>query len=123
VPADKQHPQPDHNLYGTLSNANTKAADAELSSHHVHRGFNVFCHIPCIVSDLPNPNLLHTMKIGMSDHLQKWIFHFMKMLERLNKYNAIGLSMSAYHDLTPKNKSYKEVSQWKVNEMKEMSWY
>jgi hypothetical protein len=30
MPLDKQHPQGDHNLYGSLSDANTKAADAEL---------------------------------------------------------------------------------------------
>jgi hypothetical protein len=37
VPSDKQLPQWDHNLYRTLSDANTKAADAKLSSRHVHR--------------------------------------------------------------------------------------
>jgi len=36
VHPDKQHPRRDHNLYRTLSDANTKAADAELSSRHVH---------------------------------------------------------------------------------------
>ena len=30
VPPDKQHPRWDHNLYRTLSDANTNAADAEL---------------------------------------------------------------------------------------------
>jgi hypothetical protein len=103
VHPDKEHPRRDHNLYRTLSDANTKAADAGLSSRHVHKGFNVFRHIPCIVSDLPKPDLLHTMQIGMLDHLQKWIFHFMKTHERLDKYNAIWLSVPAYHDLTPKN--------------------
>ena len=123
VHPDKEHPRRDHNLYRTLSDANTKAADAELSSRHVHRGFNVFRHIPCIVSDLPKPDLLHTMQIGMLDHLQKWIFHFMMTHKRLDKYNAIWLSVPAYHDLTPKNKSYEEVSQWNGKEMKEMSRY
>jgi hypothetical protein len=85
VPSDKQHPRRDHNLYGTLSDANTKAADAELWSCHVHRGFNVFGHISWIVSDLPKPDLLHTIQIGMLHHLQKWIFHFMKTHERLDK--------------------------------------
>jgi hypothetical protein len=75
------------------------------------------------VSDLPNPDLLHTMQIGMFDHLKKWIFHFMKTHERLEKYNAIWLSVSAYHDLTTKNKSYEEISQWNGKEMKEMSRY
>jgi hypothetical protein len=89
VPSDKQHPRWDRNLYRTLSDANTKAADAELSSHHVHREFNMFRRIPCIVSDLSNPDLLHTMLIGMRNHLQKCIFHFMKMQERVDKYNAL----------------------------------
>jgi hypothetical protein len=42
VHPDKQHPRWDHNLYRTLSDANTKAANAELSSHHVHSGFHMF---------------------------------------------------------------------------------
>jgi hypothetical protein len=31
--------------------------------------------------------------------------------------------MSAYHNLTPKSKSYEDVSQWNGKEMKEMGWY
>jgi len=63
------------------------------------------------------------MQIGMLDHLQKWIVHFMKTHKRLDKCNAIWLSVPAYHDLTPNNKSYEEVSLWNGKEMKEMSWY
>jgi hypothetical protein len=75
------------------------------------------------VSDLPKPNLLHTMQIGMLDHLQKWIFYFMKMHERLDKYNAIRLSVPACNNLTSKYQSYEAVSQWNGKEMNEMSWY
>jgi hypothetical protein len=123
VPPDLQHPQWDYNLYRTLSDANTKPADDELLSCLVHRGFNVFRHVPCIVSDLPKPDLLHTMQTGMLHYLQKWMFHFMKTHERLEKNNAIWLSVPAYHNLTPKTESYEEVSQWNGKEMKEMSWY
>jgi hypothetical protein len=63
------------------------------------------------------------MPIGMLDHLQKWIFHFMKTHERLDKYYAIWLSVPAYHDLTLQNTSYDEVSQWNGKEMKEMRGY
>ena len=42
VPSDKQHPQWDHDLYRTFRDADTKAADAERLSRHVHRRFNVF---------------------------------------------------------------------------------
>jgi hypothetical protein len=123
VHPEKKHPRSNHNLCRTLSDANTKAADTERSSGHVHPGFKVFRHIPCIVSDLPKPDLLHTMQIGMLQHLHKWIFHFRKTHERLDKYNAIWLSVPVYHDLTPQNKSYEEVSQWNGKEMKEMSRY
>ena len=123
VPSDNQHPWRDHNLYGTLSEANTKAADAKLWSLHVHRGFNVFRHILCIMSDLPKPDLLHTMQIGMLHHVQMWIFHFKKTHEWLDKNNAIWLSVPAYDDLTRKNMSHEEFSEWNGEEMKEMSQY
>jgi hypothetical protein len=61
------------------------------------------------------------MQIGILDYLQKWIFHFMKTREWLDKYNAIWLSVPAYQDLTPKNKSYEEVCEWNGKDMKEMS--
>jgi hypothetical protein len=63
------------------------------------------------------------MQIGMLDHLLKSIFHCMKTNERLDKYNAIWLSVPAYYNLTLKNKSYEEVSQWNGKEMKDMSRY
>jgi len=75
------------------------------------------------MSNLPKPDLLHKMQIGMLDHLQRWIHHFMKTHEWLDKYSAIWLSVPAYHDFTPITKSYEEVSQWNGKEMKEMSWY
>jgi len=120
VHPDEEDPRRDHNVYRRLSNANTKAADAEISSRHVHREFNVFRHIPCIVSDLPKPHLLHRLQIGLLGHLQKWIIHFMKTHKRLDKYNAISLSVPAYHNLTPKDMSYEEVSQRNGKEMMEM---
>jgi hypothetical protein len=106
-----------------LSEANTKAADAELSSRHVHQGFNLFRPIPCIVNDFPKHDFISTMQIGKVDNLQKWIIHWIKTHEWLNKYNAIWLSVPTYHDLIPNTKSYKEDSQWNGQEMKEVSRY
>jgi hypothetical protein len=62
------------------------------------------------VSDLLKPDPLHTMQIGKVDHLKKWIFHFTKMHECLDKYNAIWLSGPAFHHLTPKTKSHENNS-------------
>jgi hypothetical protein len=50
------------------------------------------------------------MQIGMLHHLQEWILHFMKRHKWLDKYDAICLSVPAYHDLTPKTRSYQEDS-------------
>jgi hypothetical protein len=63
------------------------------------------------------------MQIGMLDPLEKGIFHFTMMYEWLNKYHGIKLSLPAYQNLTLKNKSYEEVSQWNGKEVKEMSQY
>jgi len=100
VPPYKQHPGRDHNLYRTLGNAIVKAFNAKLSSRHVQRVFNIFRHIPCIVSNLPNYNLLHSMQFGMLDHLQMWSFHLVKRYEQLDNCNAIRLSVPANHVLT-----------------------
>jgi hypothetical protein len=63
------------------------------------------------------------MLIGMLGHLHRSILHIMKKHEWLDMYNAIWLSRYAYQDLTPKTKSYEEVSPWKGQEMKEISRY
>jgi len=49
-------------------------------------------------TNLPKPDLLDTMQIYMID-LQKLIFDFMELEERLNKYNAICLSLPACHNV------------------------
>jgi len=110
VHPDKQHPRRHHKPYRTLSDSNTNSADPEILSRQFHRRFNVFRYLLCIVSDLPKSDLLYSLLIGMLHHLQKCIFHFIKTHEGLNKYNAIWLSVPAYHDLTPQNKSYEEDS-------------
>jgi len=123
VPPDKQHRRQDHNLHRILNNANTKAADAKLSSHNVDQGFKVFQHIPFIMSNLLKCERLHTMPIGMLVQLQKWSIRHLQTHKQLNQDNAIWISMPAYQDLTPSNQSYEEVSQWNGKKLKEMSWY
>jgi len=63
------------------------------------------------------------MLIGVLEHLLRLIYHFMKRHKRLDKYNAIWLSVPAYHDLKPKIMSYEEVPPWNGKVMKEMRWY
>jgi len=123
VPPNKQHPHQDHKLYITLSNANTMAADAKCSSCHVHWVFNMFRHIPCKVRDHQMTDYRYILQISMIDHLQTWIFHLLTTHTQGDKYNALCLSVRAYHDLTPKHKLFEHCSQWNGKEMPEMSRY
>jgi hypothetical protein len=63
-----------------------------------------------LLMDLPKSNLHHTIQIGMLDHLQKGIFHYMMTHKWLHKYIESWLSVPTYHDLTPINKSYEDLS-------------
>jgi hypothetical protein len=63
------------------------------------------------------------MQIGMLDLFEKSIFHIMKRHKWLDMYYEMWLSVPAYHNLTPKNMSYEEVSQWNGKAIKEMRWY
>jgi hypothetical protein len=47
----------------------------------------------------------------------------MQTPEWLDKYNAVWLSVPAYHDLTPTTKLHEMVTPWKGKEMKEISRY
>jgi len=75
------------------------------------------------MSNIPKPDLLHTMQIGMIDLLQMLIFDFGKTLKWLDMDNDIWSSVPAYHHLTPNIMSYEEVARWNGKELKEMSWY
>jgi len=99
------------------------AADAELSSRHIPQRFNVFQHIPCVINNLPKPDLLHTMQTHILGHPYMWIFQVMKLHTWLDKYIAITLFMPAYLKLTKRNTSYEEVSQWNRVVINRMSWY
>jgi hypothetical protein len=44
---------------------------------------------------IPKPDLLQSMPVGMHDHLQKLIFHFMTTHKQLDQYNVIWLSLPA----------------------------
>jgi len=79
----------DHTLYRMLSDTNSAAAKAPLTCHGVHQGSNVLWYLDCIVSDLPKPDLLHTMQLGMLKHLLGWLQDFLKQYKRLEAFNNI----------------------------------
>ncbi|KAF8241807.1 hypothetical protein K440DRAFT_641204 [Wilcoxina mikolae CBS 423.85] len=68
----------DQNIYYTLSDSNTPLSIANLKRHDVIPGFNILWYLDCVTSDLPKPDLLHTMQIWMLKHLLTWVRKFLK---------------------------------------------
>ena len=117
----RPYPMRDHGKYRALSVANTATANARLASFDVHQGSNVFWDLDCVASDLPKPDLLHTMQLGMLKHLLGWLSVFLKQHKRFEAFNNIWLSVPAYLEMAQPRRTYEEVSSWQGKEIKIMS--
>jgi hypothetical protein len=117
----RPYPIGDHNKYRVLSVANTATINTRLASFDVHQGSDVFWDLDCVTSDLPKPDLLHTMQLGMLKHLLGWVLVFMKQHTRFEAFYNIWLFVPAYLDVAQPRRTYEEVSSWQANEIKTMS--
>jgi hypothetical protein len=100
-----------------------KAQEAcdELEARGMKCWSNVLWRTGVVVSELPKPDLLHTMQLGMLKHLLQWLNQLLKKYNRLDRFNDLWLSVPAYPDFTKPTKAYEEVSQWTGKELKNMS--
>ncbi|KAF8539494.1 hypothetical protein BDD12DRAFT_882271 [Trichophaea hybrida] len=94
-----------------------------LKEHGINLGDNILWHTSSIVSDLPKPDLLHTMQLGMLKHLLGWLQQLMKKFKQLTKYHEPWLSVPAYLTMTKPKILYEEVSQWTGKTLGTMSHY
>jgi len=116
----RPYPICDHDKYRVLSVANTATANARLASFDVHQGYNVLWDLDCMTSNLPKPDLLHTMQLGMLKHLLGWLSKFLKQHNRFEAFNNIWLSVPVYLDMVQPRRTYEEVSSWQGKEIKTM---
>jgi len=86
----RPYPMHDHNKYRALSVANTATANTRLASFDVHQGSNVFWDLDCVTSNLPKPDLLHTMQLGMLKHLLGWLSVFLKHISTSKRSTISG---------------------------------
>ena len=112
----------DHTLYRIVSDTNSAVAKIHYTCHGVHQGSNVLWYLDCIVSDLPKPDLLHTMQLGMVKHLLRWLQDFLKQHKRLEAFNNIWLLVPPYLDIMQPQKENGVGSSWQGKEIKIMSW-
>ena len=118
--ADRFPPR-DHTLYRRIWERETTQSEANLRSRNVNPGFNILWYLESVTSDLPKPDLLHTMQIGMLKHLLGWLQDFLKQHKRLEQFNDIWLSVPAYLDMSKPRCAYEEVSRWNGGEIKTMT--
>ena len=114
-------PPRDHTLYRKLWEEDTAQSLADLKGRNVNTGWNILWSLESIISDLPKPDLLHTMQIGMLKHLLGWLQDFLKHHKRLELFNNIWLSVPAYLDMSKPRCAYEEVSRWNGGEIKTMT--
>jgi len=83
--------------------------------------FNAFWILPRTnPSELPKPDLLHTVYLGILKHLMEWVQDFLKKYNRLDIFDEVWSSMGAYPGFTVPNKAYRQVSQWQGKEMRNL---
>ena len=97
----KRHNLKDHNIYCMLSDSNSPLSIAKLQTPRCEsRIQHLIAYLDRITSDLPKPDLLHTIQIEMLKLLLTWVDQFLKQHKRLDKFNNIWLSVPAYLDTT-----------------------
>jgi hypothetical protein len=73
------------------------------------------------MSDLPKPYLLHTMHIGMLNHLLEWLQAFLRDHRRFDRFNNLWLSVPPYLNTAAPRLTYGEVSPGTRKEIKRLS--
>jgi hypothetical protein len=107
-------------LQPTTSTAGAKGAP-DLARHFVKTLPNAFWSLPCDPVDLPKPDLLHTIQLGLLKHLMEWNHDLLQRHRRLPLFNRLWKAVPRYVDLPPNKKTYQEITQWTGREYKNMS--
>ena len=63
----------------------------------------------CQLSELPKPDVLHTLLLGMLKHLMEWIVALLHDLDRLDLFDNAFLHLPAYLQRPMQKKCYQEV--------------
>jgi hypothetical protein len=115
---DRMAPFRDHALYERLL---LDGKTEELTHRGVIAAHNVLWQIDAVVGDLPKPDLLHCMQLGILNHLLEWVTDFLQESQRLELFNQLWVSIPPYQDMLRPKKSFQEVGQWQGKEIKTMS--
>lgn len=84
-------------------------------------GQNVFHGIQRVSApDLHQPDLLHTVYLGLFKHMMEWVQGFLKKHDRLQAFDDAWKSLPPYPGFFVPKKAYREVTQWQGKEMRNL---
>jgi hypothetical protein len=114
-----------HRRYQQLAKEYQDTGNEKLVEKLAEKGvkslINAFWILPRIdPSQLPKPDLLHTVYLGILKHLMEWVQDFLKKHDRLNSFDEVWSAMGSYPGFTVPKKAYREVSQWQGKEMRNL---
>ena len=66
------------------------------------------------------PDTLHTLYLGMLEHLMKWVFEFLTLVGRANTFHHLWSRLPPFSCLARSSKAYRSVSQWQGKEMRNL---
>ena len=118
-------PKRNHQSYRQLAEEYQDTGEARSIEKLAKKGikglFNAFWILPRVdPAELPKPDLLHTIYLGMLKHLMEWIQDFLKKHNCLDNFDQAWSSMRGYPGFTIPKKAYREVSQWQGKEMRNL---
>ena len=110
-----------HHQYQRLADAYQDTGDerllGKLAEHGIKSLFNAFWTLLRVCpAELPKPDLLHTIYLGILKHLMEWVQEFLRKHHRLEGFDEVWASMGAYPGFTVPKKAYRQVSQWQGKE-------
>jgi hypothetical protein len=114
-----------HRRYQQLAKEYQDTGNEKLVEKLAQKGvkslINAFWILPRVdPSQLPKPDLLHTVYLGILKHLMEWVQDFLKKHDRLDSFDEAWSSMGAYPGFTVPKKAYRQVSQWQGKEMRNL---
>jgi hypothetical protein len=98
----------DHALYERLF---LEDNNEELMSRGVVPARNILWTTSACIGDLPKPDLLHCLQLGVLEHLLSWVLDFLRESRRAALFDQLWVSIPQYQDMVRPTKTFQEIGQ------------
>lgn len=96
-------------------------AEEELKARGIKQTRGVLWNTPFVDPvQLPKPDILHVLYLGLFKHMMDWLMAFLKKHKRKDEFDTIWARIPSYPGFNAMNKPYSQVSQWQGKEMRNL---